>query len=130
MESQEANRESIVDKLKRHWIIGVIMIASVCVSATWFSLTELFVKPRDYTINQQQRSIDLLLKEKDGLQTEKSILERKVDELKGHNFEISPIVWEGSWLTSYSNGFSHRIYFIITDTQISGTTSLVRQVGK
>ena len=51
---------SIVDRIKKHWLSGAILLASSCISATWITSTELLVKPRDFTIEQQRATIENL----------------------------------------------------------------------
>jgi hypothetical protein len=56
----------LLDKLKKHWLGGIIILVAACVGVTWTIANELLVKPRDFTIKQQEIAIaDLREKIKD-----------------------------------------------------------------
>jgi len=40
------------DKIKNHWLGGLIIISIACISTTWFVAYEILVKPRDFVIEQ------------------------------------------------------------------------------
>jgi hypothetical protein len=61
----------LLEKLKEHWLGGVILIGCAIAGTTWFIANEVLVKPRDFAIEQQKTSIaDMRQKIKD-LQEEK-----------------------------------------------------------
>jgi hypothetical protein len=53
----------MLELVKKHWLIGCIIIAAVCITSTWQTLNELLVKPRDYEINQLKTKVNDLEKE-------------------------------------------------------------------
>jgi hypothetical protein len=48
---------TLIEQLKKHWIGSVIMIAAICISTTWLVSIELFVKPRDFRIEELRSKI-------------------------------------------------------------------------
>ena len=50
----------LVEKAKKHWFVGIISIAIICISITWVVAIELLVKPRDLKIEQQKEEITQL----------------------------------------------------------------------
>jgi hypothetical protein len=44
--------------VKKHWLVGCIIIAAVCITTTWQALNELLVRPRDYEINQLKTKVN------------------------------------------------------------------------
>jgi len=48
----------IVGQTKKHWFVGLIIIASICVSTTWFVANAVLVQPRDFAITQLEKTID------------------------------------------------------------------------
>ena len=45
---------TIIDRIKNNWIGGIIALSAICITGTWYTSFELFVKPRDFTIEQQK----------------------------------------------------------------------------
>jgi hypothetical protein len=50
----------LVEKARKHWFVGIISIAVVCIGITWIVAIETLVKPRDFTIEQQKEEITQL----------------------------------------------------------------------
>ena len=50
----------LVEKTKKHWFFGVVSIAVVCTGFAWIVAWELFVKPREYTLEQNEKKINEL----------------------------------------------------------------------
>lgn len=48
---------SLIDRVKEHWIGGVIAVTAISVGATWTVLNEVSLKPRDFVIEQQKATI-------------------------------------------------------------------------
>ncbi|MCP4344079.1 MAG: hypothetical protein GY795_00960 [Desulfobacterales bacterium] len=49
--------DNIIEKTKKHWFIGVIIIGVACISTTLFLANELLVKPRDFALNEREKKI-------------------------------------------------------------------------
>ncbi len=49
---------TLIDRVKEHWLGGVILVGAVSVATTWFIANEVLVKPRDFTIQQRDDVID------------------------------------------------------------------------
>jgi DNA repair exonuclease SbcCD ATPase subunit len=49
MDSRTMN---LFERVKQHWIGGVIAIAFLCMSTTWFAINEILVRPRDFEIEK------------------------------------------------------------------------------
>ena len=52
----------LVEKARKHWLVGIISIAVICISITWVVAIEILVKPRDFSIDQQEKKIKQLEK--------------------------------------------------------------------
>jgi hypothetical protein len=50
----------LVEKARKHWFVGIISIAIICISIAWVVAIELLVKPRDFKIEQQKEEITQL----------------------------------------------------------------------
>jgi hypothetical protein len=58
----------LVEKAKKHWFVGIISIAVLCISITWIVAVELLVKPRDFIIEQNEKKISEHENEKKSLE--------------------------------------------------------------
>jgi hypothetical protein len=69
----------LVEKAKKHWFVGIISIAVLCIGITWVVAVEILVKPRDFIIEQKEKKITELEKVITGHEKEKKSLEDKLD---------------------------------------------------
>jgi len=77
----------LLEHIKTHWIGGVIALAIVCISTTWFAINEVLVRPRDFEIEKQTREISNLQGEAHDLKarlasSEKAELQEEIRDLK------------------------------------------------
>jgi hypothetical protein len=48
---------NLIDRIKEHWVGGLVAFTALCIGTTWIIVNELLVKPRDFTIEQQKTTI-------------------------------------------------------------------------
>ena len=48
---------ALLDKLRNHWLGSLVVLGATCASVTWIVATEVLVKPRDFTTQQQEKII-------------------------------------------------------------------------
>ena len=88
---------SLIDKVKEHWIGSLVAFAAICIGTTWIVATEILVKPRDFTIEQQKTNIADLKEKIKELQGEQGYLSTQ----KTNSSGSSAIVLQPTWI--YSN---------------------------
>ncbi len=47
----------LINRLKKHWFISIIIMASVCISSTYKIIDILYIQPRDQEIKRQEKII-------------------------------------------------------------------------
>lgn len=81
----------LVEKAKKHWFVGVISIAVLCISITWGVAVEILVKPRDFIIEQNEKKISELENEKKSLEEKLAICQENLEKYRN----IKPIISKG-----------------------------------
>jgi hypothetical protein len=71
----------LVEKARKHWFVGIISIAIICISITWVVAIEILVKLRDFKIEQQKEEIIQL---KDKITQLEDEIKRLEEEIAGH----------------------------------------------
>jgi len=68
----------LVEKAKKHWFVGIISIAVLCIGITWVVAVEILVKPRDFIIEQNEKKISEHEKEKESLNDELALCQENL----------------------------------------------------
>jgi hypothetical protein len=59
----------LLEKIKGHWFVGLVVFACILISSTWYVSYELLVKPRDFEIERLEARIAELQKRGKELQS-------------------------------------------------------------
>lgn len=78
---------NLLESVRNHWFVGILIISASCIGVTWKVLDELLVKPRDSEIKELKYKISTLENSFKNMQFDKDLIEtcKKINSIAIHS---------------------------------------------